>query len=589
MAVAVNRIAPVQLADAPTGELRVCHIMTADLWAGAEVQVATVAAYLLEQPNVKLTAVLFNEGWLASEMRRLGAAVAVVDEKRHSAFQIVTFLIRHLREHAVEVVHTHRYKDTVLGSVAAKLAGVPHVIRTVHGLSEALRGWPYVKFRAYDALDKAALWCFADRIVAVSARLAENLERQWYRAGAVTCIHNGIDLRAVKARRSSTEVRRTLGIGPDDLLIGTAGRLSRVKGHIHLVRAAKLILRQEPRARFLFVGSGPLRDELVAAAEGAGVNRACMFIDPLRDSRAGIYDLLAAMDVFVLPSLDEGTPMALLEAMSLGRPAVATAVGGVPEIISHRETGLMVEPGDDRALADACLALALDRHWARELGEKGRRTIERQFSHDRNGRAVMNLYREIIRAGRSDRWAGRTLLRRLAGLAERRRMTMARRDPAALRALLRSATNILVVCHGNIIRSPFAARLLAQALADRGSVSVSSAGVEAEPGKQPHPTAVLTASPLGIDLRDHVAAPVTHGIVASASVIFAMDVSQLVALRRRFPQARAKTFLLASLCPGAPLEIRDPFGGDASMFKECYEQISRAVDTIVRALSDGAR
>src|ERR1700720_3419065 len=104
-------------------EMRVCHVMSADLWAGAEVQVATVASYLVEQPGVNLTAVLLNEGWLARELRRLGVRVAIIDEHRHTALSIVRFLTRFLREHDVDVVHTHRYKDTVLGSIAAKAAG----------------------------------------------------------------------------------------------------------------------------------------------------------------------------------------------------------------------------------------------------------------------------------------------------------------------------------------------------------------------------------------------------------------------------------------------------------------------------------
>src|SRR4030088_241992 len=121
-------------------EVRVCHVMSADLWAGAEVQGATVASYLVEQPDVNLTAVLLNEGWLARELQRLGVQVAIVDEHRHTALGIVRFLTWFLRAHGVNVVHTHRYKDSVLGSIAAKAAGVRHVIRTVHGLSEPMRG-----------------------------------------------------------------------------------------------------------------------------------------------------------------------------------------------------------------------------------------------------------------------------------------------------------------------------------------------------------------------------------------------------------------------------------------------------------------
>ena len=148
--------------------LRVCLIMTADLWAGAEVQVATTAAYLAEQRDVTLAAVLFNDGWLARELRRLPIEVAIVDERRHNAWQIVVRVARFLRARRIDLVHTHRYKDNVLGSAAAKLAGVPHVIRTVHGIAETMRGWDRMKDRVYDTIDKATLRACAARIVGVS-------------------------------------------------------------------------------------------------------------------------------------------------------------------------------------------------------------------------------------------------------------------------------------------------------------------------------------------------------------------------------------------------------------------------------------
>ena len=121
------------LARSGNERTRICHVMTADLWAGAEVQLATTASYLVERSDVSVSAVLMNDGRLANELRRLGIDVTIVDEAQHSAWHTVRFLTRFFRHHRIDLVHTHRYKDTVLGTVAAKLAGVPHVIRTMHG------------------------------------------------------------------------------------------------------------------------------------------------------------------------------------------------------------------------------------------------------------------------------------------------------------------------------------------------------------------------------------------------------------------------------------------------------------------------
>jgi len=376
--------------------IRVCHVMTADLWAGAEVQVATLASYLVARPDVQVSAVLFNEGWLASQLRSLGITVAVVDEHEHTPFGIVRFLTRFFRRHQIELVHTHRYKDNILGSIAAAVAGVPHVIRTVHGCSEPLRGWAWLKYVVCHSIDRAAMWCRADCVVAVSKRMVNPLKASGYRPGTLTHVHNGIDLSKVHATRPAAETRAAIGVNGKQVVIGTAGRLSPVKGHEYLVRAAARIVQQVPHARFLFVGSGPLETRLRGLACDLGVDHACVFVDPSIDRRASVYDLIAAMDVFVLPSLHEGIPMALLEALALERPVVASAVGGIPEIVTHEATALLVEPTNDRALADACLDLVRDRNRARVFGRRGRRIVERQFSHEKNGEAMLRLYRAIV-------------------------------------------------------------------------------------------------------------------------------------------------------------------------------------------------
>jgi glycosyltransferase involved in cell wall biosynthesis/protein-tyrosine-phosphatase len=587
--------------------LRVCHIMSADLWAGAEVQLATVASYLAERPDVDLFVVLFNDGALARELRALAIDVTVVDEQRTSAAGIVAFLAGFLRARGIDIVHTHRHKDNLLGTAAAKLARVPHVVRTVHGLGEPMRGWDRVKYQLLDRVDRIALSYFSDAIIAVSRHTAETLRASGYRRSIVRHIHNGVNLQKVRPSHGRAQLRRALGVGPDALLIGTAGRLSPVKAQDDLIRAAKLLDAQVPGVRVLMAGDGPLRGQLEALAAQLGISRQVLFAG----ARDDIYDLIAAMDIFVLPSLSEGVPMALLEAMALGTPVVATAVGGVPEMVTNRATGLLVPPRDERALADACLELALNRPRALRLADRARRSVEEEFSRDANGRAVVDAYHSI--AGRPNAATGHGVPRPL-GLArlsaalvrgfmsyarrrcrhaldigiERRRMQRLRHNPDRLTSALRSARGILIVCQGNIIRSPFAARLVAQALSDHGRVAVKSAGLGAVPGRPPHPTAAQIATTRSVDLTGHAASPLAPDIVSSSDVIFVMDVPQLIAVRERFPEAWDRTFLLTCLAADAPLEIGDPVDGDESRFQSCFDHISRAVRPIVHTLAGGA-
>jgi protein-tyrosine-phosphatase len=475
--------------------------------------------------------------------------------------------------------------------------------------------------------------------------MADTLRESGYRPASVTHIHNSVDLQTVAARRSPDDVRRELGIDRETVLIGTAGWLSPDSAQPGLLRAARLMLQKVPAAKFLVIDGSPHDRELLASATALQVDGVCL----IPEARTDVHDLMAAVDMFVLPSLHEESPTAILEAMALGKPVVATAVGGVPEIVQHGVTGLLVAPGDEAALADACVELALDRDHAQKLGAQGRRVVAEEFSHERCGGDLMDAYRSVTLATlaqtecdgvvgdpraslreqppgaglagasgwgsdaailrvvppiRNDagRGSGATIgpadlcrvlaqkllkhgARAVSRVVERRRMNRIRRNPAALRRALRSAESLLVMCQGNIIRSPFAMQMIRQALVGRAAVAVTSAGLGAVPGTPTHPTALRAASARSVDLSSHHASAALAERVAASDVIFVMDVPQLVAMRERFPDALGKTFLLTCLAPELALEIEDPVNRGEAAYHTCYEHISRAVRPIIRTLA----
>jgi len=223
-----------------------------------------------------------------------------------------------------------------------------------------------------------------------------------------------------------------------------------------------------------------------------------------------------------------------------------------------------------------------------------------RFSHEQNGAALAELYHAVAGGAPATtpgasaiatpiRGAAARVWRRVDRTIARRRAQRLRRRPAAVAAALAGARSVLVVCHGNIIRSPFAARLLDQALGDRRPVSIASAGLDALPGRPSHPLAIETAAPLRIDLRDHAASRLTRDSVASADAIFVMDVDQLLTVQRIHPGAAARTFLLTCLAPDTPLEVHDPVDGDAPIFRSCYEHMARAVPPLARVLAADAQ
>jgi protein-tyrosine-phosphatase len=177
--------------------------------------------------------------------------------------------------------------------------------------------------------------------------------------------------------------------------------------------------------------------------------------------------------------------------------------------------------------------------------------------------------------------------RKVAHWVARRSMCRLRRHPGAVAARVRSARRLLMVCHGNIIRSPFAAHVVERAVNGSTPVAIASAGLDAVQGRPAHPTAVQMATTRHIDLASHAARPITRELVAESDLIFVMDIPQLVTLRQRFPEAGTRTFLLTCLAPDTPLEVADPVDGNDVVFGGCFEHITRATRPLIRAL--GAR
>jgi protein-tyrosine phosphatase len=264
----------------------------------------------------------------------------------------------------------------------------------------------------------------------------------------------------------------------------------------------------------------------------------------------------------------------------------------------------------------ADLVIAVSKRMADTLRESGYRPAKvthihdsidaEEFSRESCGEDLMDAYRSVaMTTGRhtdDGRRSGATIgpLDLCRGLAEkvldravravshavdRRRLNRIRRNPVALRRALRGAEHVLVMCHGNIIRSPFATQLIRQALAGRSPVSITSAGLGALPGNPAHPTALRAANARSVDLSGHRASAVAPDRVAASDVIFVMDVAQIATMRERFPDARDKTFLLTCLAPELPLEVADPVDRDEAAYHACYEHISRAVRPIIRTLA----
>ncbi len=345
-----------------------------DLWAGAEVQMVSLILQLAASPEFQFSVVLFNEGTAARRLRDAGVPVTTISEETVGPMTLVRRLSAHLGEGRYDVLHTHKYKDTVLATLAS-IGKVGFRVRTVHGAPEPFEGTQALKMRLYSLLDRCANRWLADRVVAVSERLRAELTDA-YPAEKLRCIHNGIDVETHRTPSQPPIDREQLGVGGDEFAVGVVGRLTAVKGIDVFLESARLIAQANPAARFVVIGDGPLRRTLERQAGGQGLSGRVIFLGH-RDDAARI---VGALDLLMIPSRSEGIPMVLLEALASGTPVVASRVGGIPEVVEDRRHGLLCAPGDADALAQACMKLMGDRDAARTLASAGLRRVEEKFS-----------------------------------------------------------------------------------------------------------------------------------------------------------------------------------------------------------------
>jgi glycosyltransferase involved in cell wall biosynthesis len=285
----------------------------------------------------------------------MGIPVTVYEEARLGTARLLLAVRDHLKEIRPDILHSHRYKEHILGAIAGKLSNDPLTVQTYHGLEESLGGWAGLKMKAYNGINLVVGRATADGIVGVSSDITHVLERR-YPSAHVRCIRNGIDLARTLATEGRSAVRARLGLAPETFVVGTVGRLTPIKGFEHLIEAFAQ-LRQQARvqdSRLVIVGDGPSRAILEQLAESHRVPAYVKFLG----TRTDVYNLISAFDVFALSSLHEGVPMVLLEAMALQVPIVASRVGGIPEILEDGVEAALVPPKDPEALTKAIAVLA---------------------------------------------------------------------------------------------------------------------------------------------------------------------------------------------------------------------------------------
>lgn len=360
------------------GRRLVLHTEASRGFGGQEIRILTEARWLLEHDWEALIAAQPGSPLLA-EARAAGLPAVALPMRSTLDLPAFGALRRLMRERAVALVHTHSSVDSWLAGLAARSLGRP-LVRSRHVSIPVLRR-------------RALVYHLADRVLTTGEAIAAVVRQAGVPSGKIVSVPAGVDLRRFHPGVSGHAVRAELGLGPEAKVVGLVANVRGSKGHRQFLQAARTVRAAEPAARFLIVGDGVGLEDVRRHVRALGLEPDVRLTGFRRD----IPEVMAALDVLVLPSTrSEGTPQVIPQALAVGTPVVATAVGGIGEIVRDGQTGRLVPPGDADALARAVLELLRDPARARALARAGQALVSARYTLDAMMAATTGVYRELL-------------------------------------------------------------------------------------------------------------------------------------------------------------------------------------------------
>jgi len=321
-------------------------------------------------------------GNMVTDLEKLGAVHLTLNMRTKSVlspklFPAIRRIRREIHDRGISVIHAQTRVTQFMAAVLSRMTGVPHV-STCHGFFRP-RLW------------RRIFPCWGRRVIAISDQVAVHLRRDFGVAPErIRVIRNGIDLHRFSPANPQrhAEYQERLGCGHRKV-VGILARLSDVKGHHILIEALNLVKTDVPQVKLLIVGEGRQEAVLKRQVADSGLTEWVDFYPVVNQAS----DFLAAFDCFVMPSLQEGLGLSVMEAQAAGLPVIASRVGGIPSLIRDGETGILVPPGDVRHLARAIRRVLTDADLARRLGEQARHEAEQFYGAQEMAQAVLDVYR----------------------------------------------------------------------------------------------------------------------------------------------------------------------------------------------------
>ena len=295
-------------------------------------------------------------------------------------------IMRFVNENRIGLVHSHGYKPNIFFAILP-YRNFP-VISTAHGW---LKEGSDIKGKVYEFLDSKALKRL-DCVVGVSEAVKKELVKRGVSDKKIVIIYNGIKTEHFQNRVSILRIRSEYLLNQDDFVIGTVGRLSKEKGHAYFIQAGLLLVKEIKNIKLIIAGDGPLKKDLEILVEKLELSNHVKLVGYVKN----IEKFLPLIDVFVLPSLTEGLPISLLEAMAIGKPIIASNVGGVGEVIQNDFNGIMIPPMDSKAIANSIRLLYYDMKKREEISVAGKECIKKKFSSRSMSVEYQKLYGKML-------------------------------------------------------------------------------------------------------------------------------------------------------------------------------------------------
>jgi len=369
-------------------KLVVTHIVSGDIWAGAEAQAFQLISGLHTNDVIKPTAVVFNPGVLYDKLTALGIDVTLADESALSPLGQLKTIRKHLRQHPTDILHTHGHKENVLGTASKYLIGVKHSVLTVHGSPEFQLSWRTPKKKLTQLLNHALTGFCHNAVVAVSQHLKTLLEPRYPNKTIV--IRNFIDIDDIPTNppeqsdgRQGTDGRFRIS------LVGRCVTVKRIDLFIDTIAKLRTDHMLEVEGRVC--GDGPLLEAMKQYAKTKDVAQFIHFQGFVENMEPE----WTSMDTLLMPSDHEGLPMTLLEALLRKVPVVAHNAGGIPEVLDHGNSGVLVDNHSAMGYADKLAQLIKQPEMARQLAANGQSHVKKEFSKRDNVQKYEALYRAI--------------------------------------------------------------------------------------------------------------------------------------------------------------------------------------------------